>query len=76
MLVDVDAVTLAVADLVRAGGGAEQAAAAILIAAGSNTMFKVVAASIPGRSRFRFLFFGISLAALLAGASAWQIFTG
>jgi uncharacterized membrane protein (DUF4010 family) len=75
-LVDVDAVTLAVADLVRAGGGAEQAAAAILIAAGSNTMFKVVAASIPGRSRFRFLFFGISLAALLAGASAWQIFTG
>lgn len=75
-LVDVDAVTLAVADLVRAGGGAEEAASAILIAAGSNTVFKVVAASIPGTSRFRLWFFVISLGAILAGALAWRITAG
>lgn len=75
-LVDVDAVTLAVADLVRAGGGAREAAAAILIAAGSNTLFKVAAASIPGRSRFRAGFFMISLAALLAGGLAWRFSAG
>lgn len=70
-LVDVDAVTLAVADLVRAGGGVRDAATAILIAAGANTTFKVLVAFFPGRSGFRIWFLLVSLLATLAAALVW-----
>ncbi|PWE18491.1 hypothetical protein DDZ18_02480 [Marinicauda salina] len=69
-LVDVDAVTLAVASMVRDGTSAELGAAAVLLAVGVDTVSKAGLALIFGRARFAVPYAVASAAALVAGAAA------
>jgi uncharacterized membrane protein (DUF4010 family) len=68
-LVDVDAITLAVAQQIRDGLTAEAGVLAVLVAVAANTLAKTVFAAAIGRARFSLPYAAASLAALGAGAS-------
>ncbi|HVY85229.1 MAG TPA: DUF4010 domain-containing protein [Caulobacterales bacterium] len=70
-LADVDAVTLAVAGMVRTGLSADLGAAAILLAAFVDTASKSGIVFFVGGPRFGGLFALCSIAALAAGAGVW-----
>lgn len=69
-LVDVDAITLAVAQQVRDGLSAEAGVLAALVAVAANTLAKTVFAAAIGRARFSLPYGAASIAALGAGVLA------
>jgi uncharacterized membrane protein (DUF4010 family) len=72
-LVDVDAVTLAMGSLVRAGGGATVGAGAILLAAAVDTASKTAIAFWTGGARYGGAYGAASALMLAAGASAYWL---
>lgn len=72
-LVDVDAITVAMARLVPQPLGAEVATSAILAAVASNTLSKIAIGSAIGRGRFAVEIAVMSLACMVAAAAALRV---
>lgn len=71
-IADADAVTLAAARLARAGADPRLAAQAVLVAAGVDSLSKIVLASVVGGARFGgWVGLGTLIAAVLAALAGW-----